>query len=161
MYRRYIVIGVVFFLLIGAYFVFFDKEKTSKEYKTIYNKLINKTDYSGGIDGVTLSIEEISENSKYSYIVTFDNVEERKNNVKVLVADASSSKDNIGHFPSFGIIDNKGYSLIPNGVNAGEKEFKGLNLTIIDVDQIEELLIYFSSDDGEQFVKVNVSNYLD
>ena len=161
MYRRYIVIGVVFFLLIGAYFVFFDKEKINKEYENIYKKLVNKGEYNDVIDGVTLSIEEINEDNKYSYIVTLDNVTEKKDNIKVLVVDASSSRDEISHFPSFGIIENKGYSLILKGANKGEKEIKGLNLTIIDVNKIEELLIYFCSDGVEQFVKVNVSNYLD
>jgi len=160
MYRRYIIVGIVFLLLIGAYFVFFDKDKSDKEYEKYYNKLVDKDNYSDSLDGVSLSVDEIEENSKYSYIITFDNVSERKDNVKILVVDGISNKDNIKYYPSFGIVDNRGYSLILSSEDKGEKEIKGVNLTILESEKIEYLLIYFNSDDGEQFVRVKVSNYL-
>ena len=160
MYRRYIVIGIVFLLLIGAYFVFFDKDKSDKEYEKYYNKLVDRDNYSDSLNGISLSIDEISEDNKYSYIVTFDNVSEREDNVKILVVNGNAKKDNVEYYPSFGIVDNEGYSLILSSEDRGEKEIKGVNLTILESDKIEYLLIYFSSDDSEQFVRVSVGNYL-
>lgn len=159
MYRRYIIVGVVFLLLVGAYFVFFDKDKSDKEYSKYYNKLVDKEEYGDNLNGVTLTIFESEENDKYSYVVTFDNVSVVNKNVKILVAD-SSKKDNKEYYPSFGIVDNKGYSIIPSNSEKKEKEVKGVNLTVVDVDKIEYLLVYYSSNDNEQFVKVKVSNYL-
>lgn len=158
MYRRYLIVGVVFFLLIGAYFVFFDNDKNDKEYKKYYNKLVNRDEYSSELKGIDLSIDEISENNEYSYIITFDNVSVRQNNVKILIVD--EQKKDSGYYPSFGIIDNKGYSIILNDENREDKEVKGVNLTIVDSDKIENLLIYFFSENTEQFVKIKVGNYL-
>lgn len=160
MYRRYIVIGIVFFLLIGAYFIFFDKEEDNKEYETYYKKLVGRDNYNDNLIGVSLDIEEIEENNKYSYIVTIDDVSERQSNVKVLVANNNSNINNIEYFPNFGIIDNKGYTLITNEKEIDDKELKGINLTIVDSEKIEYMLIYFASDNGEQFVKVEIANYL-
>ena len=159
MYRRYIVIGIVFFLLIGAYFVFFDKDKDNKVYEKYYKKLVDRDNYSDSLSDVSLDIEEIGENNKYSYIVTIDNVSKRQNNVRILIADSNSNKNNVKYFPNFGIIDNKGYALIENG-EINDKELEGINLTIVDSEKIEYMLIYFASDNGEQFVKVKVANYL-
>ena len=159
MYRRYVIIGLVFFLLIGAYFVFFDNKKSDREYNKYYSKLVDRDTYNDVLDDVTLSIDEIEEDNKYSYIITFDNVSERKDNVKILIAKENVS-DNEEYFPSFGIISNKGYSIVMNNSVVGENEVKGVNLTILNSDKIESMLIYFFSDDGEQFVKINVVNYL-
>lgn len=158
MYRRYIIVGLVFFLLIGAYFVFFDKDKGNKEYEKYYNKLVEKDQYSDVLDGIELSIIEVEENNKYDYMITFDNASEKKENVKILVVNPD---DEGKYFPSFGMLDNKGYSIVCNGEISEEKDIKGVNLTILDSEKIEYLLIYFSSNNNEQFVKVNVVNYLD
>jgi len=157
MYRRYIIVGLVFFLLIGAYFVFFDKDKNDKVYDKYYNKLVDKEDYSDNLNGIEISIIEVGDNNKYDYMITFDDPDEKKENVKFLVVNPD---DDSKYFPSFGIIDNKGYSIVPNGEINEEKDLKGVNLTILDSDKIEYLLIYFSSESNEQFVKVNVGNYL-
>ena len=159
MYRRYIIVGIVFFLLVGAYFVFFDNDKKDKEYSKYYNKLVNKEEYSDSLQGVDLTIFESEENDKYSYVVTFDNVSVVNENVKMLIVD-NSKKSSKGYYPSFGIVDNKGYSIIPSSNEKKEKEVKGVNLTVVDVDKIEYLLIYYSSNNVEQFVRVKVSNYL-
>jgi len=162
MYRRYIIVGIVFFLLIGAYFVFFDKEKDNNDYEKYYNKLVEREEFSSYLDDVNLSIEEVEEdNSKYSYIITFDGVEEKKENIKILVIDEECSKEKVESFPSFGIIENKGYSLVKEGNQDVEKKLlKGVNLTIIEKEKIETFIIYFSSGSNEQFVKVNVSDFI-
>lgn len=160
MYRRYVIVGIFFFLLIGAYFVFFDKEKTNKEYNKYYEKLVSRKEYKDSLDGIMLSIDEVKENDRYDYIITFDNVDERKDNVKILVVDSKTDKNDKRYYPSFGIVNDQGYSIIKNNEDITGKETKGVNLMILDTDRIEEILIYFSSNENEQFVKINVSHYL-
>lgn len=160
MYRRYIIIGVVFFLLIGAYFIFFDKKEVKNDYKEYYTKLVERQEFNGYLDDVNINIEEIDNgNSKYTYIVTFDGVSSTKSDVKILVLDAACSKENMEVFPSFGIVANKGYSLVKSGEeNEGNKLLKGVNLTVIEEDKIDYFIIYFSSNGVEEFAKVQVSN---
>ena len=157
MYRRYIIVWLVFFLLIGAYFVFFDKDKNSNEYNKYYKKLVNRDDYEDSLSGVTLTIDEIEEEGKYSYIITFDNVSVKNENVKILVVSKDISNK---YFPSFGIVDNIGYSLVEKDKVCESKEKKGINLVISDSEKIENLYIYYSSNGNEQFVNVKVVNYL-
>lgn len=155
MYRRYIVVGVVFFILIGAYFVFFDK-KDNNDYKKYYNKLVERENFSSYLNDVNLNIEEVmQDNLKYTYIITLDNVTEKKENIKILVLDEKCEKGNLEYFPSFGIIDHKGYSFVKLGEEDEEKKLlKGVNLSIADKDKIDNFIIYFYSDGIEQFVKV-------
>lgn len=160
MYRRYIIVGVFFFILIGAYFVFFNEKEDKNDYEKYYMSLLDKDSYSEALEGVSLSIVERYNNSKYDYTITLDNVSERQNNVKVLVIDNNCNKDNVRAFPSFGIIDEKNYSLVKDTNNLDNNELKGINLTIGDSEKIEYLLIYYSSNEKEQFVRVKVSNYL-
>ena len=160
MYRRYIIVGVVFFLLVGAYFLFFDNKKKDKEYEKYYTKLVGKDKYEEELENVCLSIDEIEENGEYSYIITFDNVSEKQENIKILVVNGKSKEDNIGYFPSFGIVENEGYSIVVEDEEVKEKELKGVNLTILDSEKIEYMLIYFKGNNKEQFVRVKVSNYL-
>ena len=93
-----------------------------------------------------------------SYIITFDGVSVVNNDVKILVSDGGEYKKD--YFPSFGIVDNKGYSIIPMSDSIEGKQLKGVNLTILESEKIESLFIYYSSNGNEQFVRVNVSNYL-
>ena len=160
MYRRYIIVGVVFFLLIGAYFVFFDKKEDKNDYEKYYNKLVERQEFKSYLDDVNINIEEIDEgNSKYSYIVTFDGVSSTKSDVKILVLDEECTKDNMEVFPSFGIVENRGYSLVKDGEeNIDNKQLKGVNLTILDENEIDYFIIYFSSNGVEEFAKVQVSN---
>lgn len=160
MYRRYIIVGVVFFLLIGAYFVFFDKKEDKNDYEKYYNKLVERQEFKSYLDDVNINIEEIDEgNSKYSYIVTFDGVSSTKSDVKILVLDEECTKDNMEVFPSFGIVENIGYSLVKDGEeNIDNKQLKGVNLTILDENEIDYFIIYFSSNGVEEFAKVQVSN---
>lgn len=158
MYKRYIIVGIVFFLLVGAYFVFF-YDKKDNTYGEYYDKLIEKGNYSDSLNGVDLSIvENIEKDNKYSYIITFDKVSIVNNNVKILVSDGS--EDSEKYFPSFGIVDNEGYSIIPVSEEKGDKQVKGVNLTILESEKINYLLIYYNSNGNEQFVRVKVSNYL-
>lgn len=159
MYRRYIIVGVVFFLLIGAYFVFFNEKDNNKDYEKYYNKLVRREEFKTYLDDVNISVEEVAEgDSKYSYIITFDGVSENQNNVKILALDEECDKEKIEKFPSFGIIADKGYSLVKNGEeNAEKKKIKGVNLAVVDEEEIDYFIIYFSSDKGEQFVKVSVN----
>lgn len=159
MYRRYIVVGVVFFLLIGAYFIFFDKNKSSNDYEKYYSKLVEREEYKDYLDDVNVSIEEVKEDGKYSYIVTFDGVTSAKENVKILVLDEKCNKDEIEFFPSFGIVGNFGYSLVTNGNEDEEaKKIRGVNLTIIDKEKIDNFIIYFNSNGVEEFAKISVSS---
>ena len=158
MYKRYIIVGLVFLLLVGAYFIFFD-DKKNNDYEEYYIKLIEKDNYSDSLSGVNLEIvENLEISGKYSYIITFDNVSVLNNDVKILVSDGSEYKDD--YFPSFGIVDNKGYSIIPASESKGDKQVKGVNLAILESEKINYLLIYYSSNNHEQFVRINVSNYL-
>lgn len=163
MYRRYVIVGIVFFLLIGSYFIFFNKKENSKEYEKYYSKLVEREEFSNYLDDINLNISQLEEeNSKYTYTITFDGVTSTKNNVKILILDEKCSKDKIEHFPSFGIIDNEGYSLVKIGSEDIEnKLLKGVNLTVIRAEKIDNFIIYFSSDNVEQFVKVKVSDFLD
>lgn len=158
MYRRYIVVGVVFFILIGAYFVFFNDKKGSNDYEKYYNKLVEREEFVTYLDDVNISVEEIDEGaSKFSYIITFDGVTENQNNVKILVLDSDCSKEKIEEFPSFGIIENKGYSLVKMGDEDIEnRKLKGVNLTVLDEEEIDYFIIYFSSDKQEKFIKIQV-----
>lgn len=161
MYRRYIIVGVVFFLLIGAYFVFFFGKDSKENYVNYYTKLVKHDEFSEKINGINLSIDEIEEsNSTFTYIVTFDNVNENKENVKILILDEDSKEKEKKEYPSFGIISNNGYSIVKSSEQSDEKEVKGVNLTIIEHEKIDNLLIYFSANGEEQFVRINVSNYL-
>ena len=65
-------------------------------------------------------------------------------------------------FPSFGIVENKGYSLVKDGEeNIDNKQLKGVNLTVLDEDKIDYFIIYFSSNGVEDFAKVQVSTFVD
>lgn len=160
MYRRYLIIGLVFLLLIGAYFVFFDKDKSDKEYEKYYKKLVEKGTYSDSLEDVSVNIYESSKNGKYIYSITLDNVSEKQSNVKVLIVDSNASKDKIDFFPSFGIIDNKGYALVPEGETSKDNEKEGLLLTTEYNSKIEYMLVYFCGNGEEQYIKIKVSDYL-
>lgn len=138
--------------------MFFYNKNSDKEYEKYYKKLVNNVDYKGYLDGVNLNVEEIDNgDSKFSYIITIDGVSADQKNVRILVLDENCSKEEIETFPSFGIISNEGYSLVRNGMeNEREKKLKGVNLTVVDSEKIDNFLIYFSSDSNEQFVKVKV-----
>ena len=161
MYRRYIIVGAVFFILIGAYFIFFDKDKENDDYEKYYNKLVVNDTFVNYLDDVNLNIQEIGgENDKYTYTITFDGVSEDKNNIKILALADNCSKDKLEKFPSFGIISNKGYSLVKEGNEDEEnKRLKGINLVIIDKEKINGFIIYFACDDNEQFVKAQVNDF--
>lgn len=162
MYRRYIIVGIVFFLLIGSYFIFFNKKDNSEQYEKYYNKLVEREEFTNYLDDVNLSIKEIEEDdSKYTYTITFDGVTSTKSNIKILVLDERCSKDKIDNFPSFGIIDNEGYSLVKAGNEDVEnKLLKGINLIAIKREKIDYFIIYFSNDNNEQFAKLKVSDFL-
>lgn len=162
MYRRYIVVGVVFFLLIGAYFIFFDKKSNDNEYEKYYNKLLNRTEFSSYLNDVNINIEEIEqENSKYTYTITFGGVTEKKENIKILVLDEKCSKENVEVFPSIGIVSDKGYSLVKEGEqDTNNKLYEIGALSIADKEKIDIFLIYFNSNGREEFVKVKVSDFL-
>ena len=99
MYRRYIIVGVVFFLLIGAYFVFFNEKDNNKDYEKYYNKLVRREEFKTYLDDVNISVEEVAEgDSKYSYIITFDGVSENQNNVKILALDEECDKEKTEKF---------------------------------------------------------------
>ena len=140
--------------------MFFNSEKNDKEYEKYYIKLVEKDKYKEELEGVYLSIDEVEDNGKYSYIITFDNVGKKQENVKILVVDGKSKEDKIEYFPSFGIVENKGYSIVLENEEVKEKEAKGVNLTILDSEKIEYMLIYFNGNNKEQFVRVKVSDYL-
>lgn len=162
MYRRYIIVGIVFFLLIWAYFMFFDKKEDNNEYENYYNKLVSNENFISYIDDVNISVEEIDEgNNKYSYIITFDGVNQTKENIKILVLNQECRKDQIEEFPSFGIIANEGYSLVKLGnEDESKKMIKGVNLAVLDKEKIEYFIIYFSHSNLEQFVKIKVSDFI-
>ena len=160
MYRRYIVVGIVFFLLIGAYFVFFDKKAGSNDYEKYYNKLVKREEFNSYLDDVNINVEEQfdAENSRYSYSVFFDGVNEVKENIKILILDENCSKGKIEYFPSFGIIDNKGYSLVKEGnEDRANKLLEGVRLSVSNKNKIDYFIIYFSSDNIEQFARIAVS----
>ena len=163
MYRRYIIVGVVLFLLIGAYFIFFDKKKGGNEYEKYYNKLVEREEFSSYLEDVNIDIKEEKEsNSKYTYSVTFDGVSEAKENIKILILDANCSKEKIENFPSFGIVANKGYSLVKDGKGDEEnKLLEGVNLSVSNKEKIDYFIIYFASGSNEEFVKVEVATFLD
>lgn len=145
-------------MLIGAYFIFIDKKDGNNEYEEYYKKLVERGNFSDSFDGVNVYVEEIVQtDNKYTYIITLDGVSEKKEDVKVLVLDEKCKKDEVEYFPSFGIMDNKGYSLVKDGEEDNEnKMIKGINLTVVDKNKIDCFLIYFSSNGGEQFVRVSV-----
>ena len=158
MYRRYIIVGAVFLLLVGVYFAFFNDKKGGNEYEKYYNKLVKNEEFSTYLDDVNVSVEEVDEgNNKFSYVVTFDGVSENQNNVKILVLDADCNKEKVEEFPSFGIISEKGFSLVKNGEeNSQNKKIKGVNLIVVDEEEIDYFIIYFSSDKQEKFIKIQV-----
>ena len=159
MYRRYIIVCVVCFLLIGAYFMFFDKDEHENDYEEYYTKLVERDEFADYLNDVNLNIEEVfDENFKYSYIIVFDGVNEIKEDVKILVLEENWSEEEIEYFPSFGIIANFGYSLVKEGnENEENKLIKGISLSISNVDKIENFIIYFSSNGVEEFVKIPVN----
>lgn len=160
MYRRYFIIGFVFFLLIGAYFVFFDKESENNDYDIYYKKLADREYYSDEIEGVDISIFENEDNGTYIYSIIIDNVKEKESDIKVLILDENVTKGDVKYFPSFGIVDNKGCSLIPTGLDGGAKEKDMLSLSMEYNAKIEYILIYFNGNNEEQFAKIKVSDYL-
>ena len=160
MYRRYFIIGFVFLLLIGAYFIFFNKDNNGNDYDEYYKKLVDRETYSERLNGVPISIYESIDDGEYVYSVIFDDVEEKESNVKVLIVDSATIKDEIKYFPSFGIIDSKGCSLIPEGTESSAKEKEMLSLNIEYGERIEYMLIYFNGNSEEQFVRIKVSDYL-
>lgn len=149
-------------MLIGAYFVFFNNlDNKDHSYSKCYTKLVNREVYEDNLDNVSLSIvrSDKKENNLYDYVFIFDGVSEKLSNVKIMVVDSNYANRD-GYYPSFGIIDNKGYSLINKDDEKGNKEIKGINLAIVDSSEIDYVLIYFSYDNIEKFVNVKVSNYL-
>ncbi len=159
MYRRYIIVGFVFFLLIGAYFVFFDKRENKNDYEKYYNKLVERETFVDYLDDVNISIEEIVlDNSKYTYVVTFGGVTSKKENIKILVLDENCSKEKVEVFPSVGIVSDKGYSLVEQGEQDKENNLYEYGvLTIADKEKIDNFIIYFSSKGVEQFAKIAVN----
>ena len=159
MYRRYFVVGLVFLLLVGAYFVFFDKDNSDNEYEVYFSKLVNADNYVDSLSGVDLEVYEVETSGKYVYTMVFSEVLKKESNIKVLVMD-DSQKDDYGYYPSFGIIDNKDCSLVPSGSEKKVNESEGLSLTMEYDKKIEWLRIYFASESGEQFARIRVIDYL-
>lgn len=158
MYRRYIIVGVVFFLLIGAYFVFFDRRETKNDYQKYYNKLVEREEFLSYLDDVNVNIEEIVQSeSVYTYVVTFGGVTSKKENIKILVLDENCSKEKVEIFPSVGIVSDKGYSLVREGEQDKENNLYEYGvLTIANKEKIDNFIIYFSSKGVEQFAKIAV-----
>ena len=161
MYRRYVIVGVVFFLLIGAYFAFFDKKEENNDYEKYYKKLVNREEFSSYLDDVNITIKEtLQSDSKYTYEIVLGGVTSKKEDIKVLILDDNCKEEIVEFFPSIGIVSDKGYSLVKKGEEDRKNNlFEYARLAISDEEKIDYFIIYFSSNGVEEFARVAVSTF--
>lgn len=153
MYKRYITVIIFLIILVGCFFLFFDKP-TSKELYTKYlNKLEETTNYNDLSTNKELNINIDNEyiSNQYHYVITFTS----NSNLMDFKALAIPSNSNSGeYYPSFGIFDNENIDLVNNDVK--ENETKGVNLVVSNRDKLEAFRIYVSYNNYEYYYLLNV-----
>ena len=155
--KRYLTIGLVLFLLVISYFLFFYEPKIDNDYDFYYNKLVSQEIFDDNIIDFDVNIQEIiRENSNYDYVITFENFIQEKENVKILILDEDlKNNEDVQESASFGIIGNYNYNFYIND-DIENNVIKGCNLVILDNKKVDYFLIYFSGSGEEFFYKIEV-----
>lgn len=154
MNKRYFTVIIFLIILVGCFFLFFDKPTNKELYTKYYKKINNASEYSKLKDNKDLNIVIDSEyiNNQYHYVVTFTS-NKTLNNFKAMVV---SLANNEKYYPSFGIIDNENINLVTD--NPSDNETKGVNLVVSSVEKVETFKIYVSYDNGEYYYLMNVGD---
>ncbi len=153
MYKRYITILLFFLVLVGCFFLFFDKKDNKKLYTEYFNKLDSTTHYNNLDENDNLNVKIDSDyiNNQYHYVINFTS-NSTLANFKALVIPSSNRENDF--YPSFGIFDNKDISLVNNDAKKGET--KGVNLVISNKQKVESLKVYVSYNNQEYYYLLNV-----
>ena len=153
MYKRYLTVIIVLIVLVGCFFLFFDKPTNKELYTEYFNKLESNSEYDSLVDNdeIKINIEHSYLNNRYHYVVTFTGTT-TLNNFKAMVVPNESKVDE--YYPSFGILDNENVNLVAS--EAGKNEAKGDNLVISNRDKIEAFKIYVSYNSYEYYYLISV-----
>lgn len=153
MYKRYLIVFLFLAILVGCFFLFFDKPTNKDLYKEYYEKLDKVSDYNDLNDNNDLHIVIDTEyiNNQYHYVVTFTSTK-TLNNFKALVLPKDNRSEE--YYPTFGIFDNNNINLVDS--DAKEGETKGVNLVISNREKIQAFKVYVSYDSYEYYYLINV-----
>lgn len=153
MSKRYLTILTFLAILVGCFFLFFDKPTNKEMYTQYLTKIESKKDYDDLRNNTQLNIELENQfiNNQYHYVFTFTS-NEMLNNFKAFVV--SGERNSEVYYPSFGIIDNQNVNLVKEKSN--ENETAGVNLVVSNKEKIEEFKIYVSYNNYEYFYLMKV-----
>lgn len=153
MYKRYLTVIIVLVVLVGCFFLFFDKPTNKELYNQYLAKLDNKSEYDNLLENneVNINIEHSYLNNQYHYVVTFTS-KETLNNFKAMVIPSENRSEE--YYPSFGIFDNEKVNLVNH--DAEENETKGVNLVVSSREKIESFKIYISYNSYEYYYLISV-----
>lgn len=148
MYKRYITILVFLAILVGCFFLFFDKDSNKELYDKYLNKLESREKFDNLSENKDLNINIVNDyvNNQYHYVITFTS-NSKLNNFKALVI--SNAKNNEKYYPSFGIFDNENINLVNK--TPDEKETKGVNLVVSHREKIDTFKVFVSYNNCEYF----------
>lgn len=153
MNKRYLIVIVLLVVLVGCFFLFFDKP-TNEE---LYNKYLNKLESRESFDDLKenedldIVIDSAYIDNQYHYVLTFTSTI-TLNNFKALVT--IENEDSSEYYPSFGIFDNKNINLVND--EPKDSEVKGVNLVVSNRDKVETFRVYVSYNNYEYFYSINV-----
>lgn len=155
MSKRYFIVVMFLIILVGCFFLFFDKPTNKELYTKYYKKIDSIKEFNDLSENEELNIEIDNEyiSNQYQYVITFTS-NSTLNNFKTLVVPFISSSEI--YYPSFGIIDNKNINLVSN--NASDDEAKGVNLVISNREKVESFKVYVSYNNDEYYYLINVGD---
>lgn len=153
MYKRYLTVIMVLIVLVGCFFLFFDKPTNKELYNEYLNKLDNVNEYNNLVDNneLKINIDHSYLNNQYHYVITFTS-KATLNNFKAMVIPSENKSEE--YYPTFGIFDNENINLVDS--DAGEGETKGVNLVISNREKIESFKIYVSYNSYEYYYLISV-----
>jgi len=153
MYKRYLTVIIVLVILVGCFFLFFDKPTNKELYQEYLEKLQNVETYDDLNSNNNLNIDVEGEyiNNQYHYVLTFTSTTTLNNFKAMAIIDGVSI---VSYYPSFGIIDNENINLVND--NAKDNETKGVNLVVTNRDKVETFKVYVSYNSYEYYYLINV-----
>lgn len=153
MFKRYLIVFIFLAILVGCFFLFFDKPTNKDLYNEYLTKLERKESFDNINDNSELKIVVDNKyiNNQYHYVVTFTS-KATLNNFKALVIPNNNISEE--YYPSFGIIDNKNINLVDS--DAKEGETKGVNLVVSNKEEIETFKVFVSYNSYEYYYLIDM-----
>lgn len=153
MNKRYLTVLMFLAILVGCFFLFFDKPTNKEIYDKYLNMIASEREYDdlSSNNELNINVENQYINEQYHYVVSFT-PNTTLNNFKAFVVVDEKEKE--VYYPSFGIVDNHNINLVDE--KNADNEAEGINLVVNNKEKIEKLKIYVSYNNYEYFYLMNM-----